>query len=113
MRKSAGAIVAAAVFQLPQALFQPGLVAAVIPGGDQLVQPPPQRLILGHRQIGQPDEAGAPEDAALHPQQYLTAVAPVQLRDIQAGVRLIGTELPQGNSSLGAALDGDVPALPA
>ena len=33
--QQAGTVVAAAVFQLPQTLFQPGSVAAFVPGGDQ------------------------------------------------------------------------------
>ena len=107
-----GAVVAAAVFQLPQSLFQPGPVAAFVPGGDQGVEPAAQGVVLGHRQLGLADEAGPLEHAALHPQKKLAAVGSVQLRHLHAGVGLIGPEGAQGDTALGGPLNGDVPALP-
>ena len=44
--------------------------------------------------------------------QRFSAVSNLTLRDGQPGIGFVGLEFAQGNSALGAALDGDVPAVP-
>ncbi len=110
--QQAAFVVAAAVFQLLQAVRQPVGVPAFVPGGDQGVQPTAQGLVLGHRQIGMADEARPAEHRLLHAQEHLAAVGRGQLRHWQAGGRFKGGKLPQGHPAAGGAEDGDVPALP-
>ena len=58
LRKQAAAMIAAAVFQRLQFFHQALACTAFIAGGHQRVQPPPQILIIGQRQIIEPNESG-------------------------------------------------------
>ena len=112
LRQQTGAVVAAFVFQLLESLFQPLSVPGFIPGGHQLVETAAQSLVLGHRKIGKPYEAGAVKDTLLCPQKHLTAARGGKLRHCKAGFGFIGAEIPQGGAAFGFPLNGDVPPLP-
>ena len=102
----------AAVFQVLQAVRQDLGIPGVVAGGHQIRQTGPQELTLEIRQIRLADKARPAEDLPLHPQDLLAAVLGRQLRNRQSGGRFIGPEFSQGNTASGAALYGDVPALP-
>ena len=111
--QQASAVVAAAVSQVPELFLQCLGSAAVIPSGHQGIQPVAQGLILGHRQVRQPDESGPGKDALFHPQQHGAAVGSGQLRHRQAGVGFKSLKISKNGAAFGLSLNGNVPALPA
>ena len=110
--KKAAFVVAAAVFQIPEVFCQPVPCAAFVAGGHQVIQAAAEGFILGHGQVRLTDKPRPAEHRLLHAQQLLAAVCRRQLRDGQPGIGFVGLEFTQGNSAFGAALDGDVPAVP-
>ena len=110
--KQTGFVVAAFVPQILQLIRQPIRRAAFVAGGDEGVEPAPQSLVLGHGQVGKADEARPAVHRLLHAQKPRPAVGGIQLLHGKAGGSLVGLEFSQGHPPLGAALDGDVPAVP-
>ena len=110
--KKAAFVVAAAVFQIPEVFCQPIACAAFVTGGHKVIQAAAEGFILGDGQVRLTDKPRPAEHRLLHAQQLLAAVCRRQLRDGQSGIGFVGIEFAQGNSALGAALDGDVPAVP-
>ena len=110
--KQTGFIISALIAQVFQLRRQPVCRAAFIAGGDESVEPAPQSLVLGHGQVGKADEARPAVHRLLHPQKHGSAVGGGQLLNRKTRKGFIGPELPQGHPPLGAALDGNVPAVP-
>ena len=103
---------AAAVFQVPQIFCQLVAGTAFVAGGHEVVEPASKGFILRYGQVRLTDKPSPAEHCLLHAQQLLAAVCRRQLRDRQPGIGFVRLEFAQGNSALGAALDGDVPAVP-
>lgn len=83
-----------------------------VAGGHEVVEPASKGFILRYGQVRLTDKPSPAEHRLLHAQQRLAAVCRRQLRDGQPGIGFICLEFAQGDSTLGAALDGDVPAVP-
>ena len=77
--KQTGLIISALIAQVFQLSRQPVCRAAFVAGGDQGVEPAPQSLVLGHRQVGKTDEARPAVHRLLHAQKHGSAVGGVQL----------------------------------
>ena len=110
--KQTGLIISALIAQVFQLSRQPVCRAAFVAGSDQGVEPTPQSLVLGHRQVGKTDEARPAVHRLLHAQKHGSAVGGVQLLHRKAGSGFVSPEFSQGHPPLGAALDGDVPSVP-
>ena len=110
--EKAAFVEAAAVFQIPQIFCQLVAGTAFVAGGHQVVQAAAEGFILGDGQIRLADKSRPAEHRLLHAQQLLAAVCRRQLRDGQPGIGFICLEFAQGDSALGASLNGDVPAVP-
>ena len=111
--QQAGFIVPAFVLEVFQCLRQLISRAAFISGGHQIIQPAAQRVILGHRHVGQLQKARPDKNTPLHAQQFHAAVGGGQLRHVHAGFRLVCPKLAKNQPSTGAPLDGNIPAIPA
>ena len=108
-----GTVIAAFVLQFPQTPLQQLGITAFISGGDQGIEPAPQCIILGQRQIRKADETSPAEHALLHSQQQLSAIGSRQFRNHHTRSRFKGTEFPHRDSPPAAAFYGDVAATPA
>ena len=77
--KQTGLIISALIAQVFQLSRQPVCCATFVAGSDQGVEPTPQSLVLGHRQVGKTDEARPAVHRLLHAQKHGSAVGGVQL----------------------------------
>ena len=112
LRQKTAAVVAAFVLQILQGLLEFITGAAFITGGDQVIQPPAECLVLSNRQISKLQESRTGENTALYAQKDSPAVAAVQLRNFQTGGSFIGGKFTENESTSGIALNGNIPAVP-
>ena len=110
--EQAGTVVADAVFQFFQFFCQFFAVAGFVTGGDKGVQPGAEGIIGGDGHIAVANEGRAEEDIALDAQEFFAAICSGEFRYGKTGLGLVGLKIAQRDTALGAALDGDIPAVP-